>query len=293
MPAIVVSAAGKRRACPGRKIDMTDRYAVVGNPIAHSKSPQIHTAFAVQTGQHLTYERLLAPLDGFVASVADFFAAGGRGLNVTVPFKLEAWQLAAIRTPRATLAEAVNTLWPDDQGHIHGDNTDGAGLVRDITVNQGYPLAGRRILLMGAGGAARGVLLPLLHEQPLTLLIANRTAAKAQALAEHFAGYGQIDGCGYADLAGQQFDLIINATSASLQDELPPLPDGLFAQNSLAYDMMYGKGDTRFLAYARAQGAARLADGLGMLVEQAAEAFFIWRGIRPETTTLLQQLRSA
>jgi len=272
---------------------MTDRYAVIGNPIAHSKSPQIHAVFSRQTLQDMRYEAMLAPVDGFAAAVRAFIAAGGRGMNVTVPFKLEACALADTRSPRAEAAGAVNTLIFSANG-IHGDNTDGAGLVADLTRNLGVSLAGRRILLLGAGGAARGALLPLLEQHPAALHLANRTAEKAQALRAAFAaqaGACCFEASGFAALAGQSFDLIINATAASLADEAPPLPDGLYAPGSLAYDMVYGR-ETPFLTAARMQGAARLADGLGMLVEQAAESFFLWRGVRPSTAPVLAELRS-
>ncbi|MCC6271809.1 MAG: shikimate dehydrogenase [Microbacteriaceae bacterium] len=273
---------------------MTDRYAVVGNPIAHSKSPQIHAVFARQTFQDMRYEALLAPLDGFAACVRAFIAAGGRGMNVTVPFKLEAYALADSRSPRAEAAKAVNTLLFSAAG-IYGDNTDGVGLVADLTRNLGVRLAGKRLLLLGAGGAARGVLLPLLEQRPAALLLANRTADKARALGDEFAaraGACRIESGGFEALAGRQFDLVINATAAGLSDEAPSLPDGLYAPGSLAYDMVYGR-ETPFLAAARAQGAARCADGLGMLVEQAAESFFLWRGVRPPTAPVLEQLREA
>jgi shikimate dehydrogenase len=281
---------------------VSDRYAVFGNPIGHSKSPAIHAAFAAQTGQDLRYEAILAPVDDFAGSVRAFVAAGGKGANVTVPFKEEAYRLASSLTPRAKAAGAVNTLSFSADG-IAGDNTDGAGLVGDLRRNLGVVLSERRILLLGAGGAARGVILPLLGEQPASLVIVNRTAAKAVALADqrdflelaHFLGC-QLDGGSYADLAAMgdhQFDVVINATSASLSGDLPPLPPGIFAPDSIAYDMMYGQGDTPFLAFARQQGAARLADGLGMLVEQAAEAFQVWRGVRPDTAPLLTSLRAA
>lgn len=270
-----------------------DRYAVVSNPIAHSKSPWIHAAFARQTGQALTYEALLAPLDDFAATVARFRAEGGRGLNVTVPFKLEAFALADRRTPRAEAAGAVNTLAFGTDG-ILGDNTDGAGLVRDLASHLGCPPRGRRILLLGAGGATRGALLPLLDTAPADLCIANRTAHKAVELAQAFAAHAgtvRIEGCGFEALADQRFDLVINATSASLSGELPPLPPGLYAQGALAYDMMYGRGHTPFLRAALADGAARVADGLGMLVEQAAESFALWRGVRPDSAPVLAELR--
>ena len=271
---------------------MTDRYAVFGNPIAHSKSPLIHAEFARNTGEDLCYEAILAPLDGFKAAIEEFRAAGGRGANVTVPFKQEAFALCDELTPRARAAGAVNTLSFTADG-IHGDNTDGAGLVADIRDNHGFSLAGKRILLLGAGGAARGVILPLLAEKPASLILANRTPAKARELAAHFSGDGMsITGCGFADLAGQCFDVVINATAASLSLEAPALPEGLYAPGSLAYDMVYGKGLTPFLTAARAQGAARVADGLGMLIEQAAAAFQVWRGVRPDTAPVFDLLRS-
>jgi len=270
-----------------------DRYAVIGHPIAHSKSPQIHAAFARQTAQELSYEAILAPLDGFVATVRAFRAAGGRGMNVTVPFKLEAFTLAERHTPRARAAGAVNTLAFGADG-ILGDNTDGAGLVRDLTVNLGCALQGRRVLLLGAGGAARGAILPLLDERPAVLAIANRTLTKAEELVRAFAaesGETRLSACSFAALTGQSFDVVINATAASLSDEVPPLPPGLYAADALAYDMMYGRGDTPFMAAARCDGAARVADGLGMLVEQAAESFTLWRGIRPDSRAVLAELR--
>ena len=271
---------------------MTDNYCVFGNPIGHSKSPIIHAAFARQTGEDISYVARLAPHDGFAESVKDFIAAGGRGANVTIPFKEEAYRLADRLTPRAKLAGAVNTL-SFNEAAIVGDNTDGAGLLRDITTNLDHPVAGKRILLLGAGGAARGAIGPLLEQGPATLVVANRTAQKAIALAEHFAALGNISGGAYSALSGQIFDIVINATSASLGGELPPLPAELFAPDSLAYEMMYGRGDTPFLLYAREEGAARLSEGLGMLVEQAAEAFYMWRGVRPEAAPVMASLRSA
>jgi shikimate dehydrogenase len=274
---------------------MTDRYCVFGNPIGHSKSPAIHAQFARQTGEDIAYEARLAPLDGFSAAVRDFIASGGRGANVTVPFKEEAFRLCDSLSARARLAGAVNTLSFAD-GRIAGDNTDGAGLVRDLMENLRTPLADRRILLLGAGGAARGALGPLLEQAPAALVVVNRTAARADELVRHFAAHGpqtQLAGGGFGELAGKSFDLVINATSASLAGEAPPLPDGIFAPGALAYDMMYGQGDTAFLALARRLGAARLADGLGMLVGQAAEAFFVWRGQRPDTAPVLAALRAA
>ncbi len=264
---------------------MTDRYAVFGHPIAHSKSPQIHAAFARQTGQDMSYEAILAPKDGFAASVAAFVTAGGRGANVTVPFKEEAYKLASRLSPRAQRAGAVNTLLFDDG--ILGDNTDGAGLVADLTRNLHCALAGKRILLVGAGGAARGVIDPLLEQSPAELVIANRTIGRAQELAKLF-GRG-IRACGF-DAVDTPFDLVINATAASLAGELPPLSPRIVTAGTLAYDMMYGR-DTPFLAFARSHGSAT-ADGLGMLVEQAAEAFYLWRGVRPDTAPVIASLRT-
>jgi shikimate dehydrogenase len=269
---------------------MTDAYAVFGNPVAHSKSPLIHAAFAAQTGQDMDYVALLAPLDGFSDAVAAFRSMGGRGANVTVPFKEQAFGLATRLTARARAAGAVNTL-KFDADDVLGDNTDGAGLVADLLGNLGFALAGKRILLMGAGGAARGVVFPLLEQSPASLFIVNRTPDKAIGLAREMAGAGgNLSGGGYDALNGR-FDLLINATAASLAGDLPPLPADVFAPEALAYDMMYGK-DTPFLAFARAQGA-RVADGLGMLVEQAAAAFEVWRGVRPLTAPVMRMLREA
>jgi shikimate dehydrogenase len=269
---------------------MTDLYAVIGNPIAQTKSPRIHAEFARQLGQDLRYEAILAPRDGFGAAVAAFRGAGGRGLNVTVPFKLEAFALATERTERAEQAGAVNTL-KFHCATILGDNTDGAGLVSDIQDRLRYAIRGTRVLVMGAGGAARGVVLPLLEQAPASIVIANRTVAKALALERQFAPFGKVEGGDYARLAGRQFDLVINATSASLAGELPPLPPGVFAPEALAYDMVYGNEPTRFLAYARDNGAAQFADGLGMLVAQAAESFLLWRDVRPDIGSVFEMLR--
>jgi shikimate dehydrogenase len=267
---------------------MTDRYAVFGHPIAHSKSPLIHAAFARQTGQDMSYEAILAPLDGFADSIAQFVAAGGRGANVTVPFKEEAFRRADRLSPRAQRAGAVNTLSFFDADGILGDNTDGAGLVADLTCNLQRTLAGQRILLLGAGGAARGVIEPLLDQQPAALVIANRTVSRAQELAQLF-GRG-VAACGF-DEVDTPYDVVINATAASLAGELPPLSPRIFGAGTLAYDMMYGR-DTPFIVFARSHGAAT-ADGLGMLVEQAAEAFHLWRGIRPDTAPVIASLRTS
>ncbi len=269
---------------------MTDLYAVIGNPIAQSKSPRIHSEFARQLGQDLRYEAILAPLDGFVAAIARFRAAGGCGLNVTAPFKVEAFAVATECTERAEHAGAVNTLKFAGTS-VLGDNTDGAGLIRDIQERLGFELSGRRVLIMGAGGAARGIVLPLLHERPASLVIANRTVAKAKALERRFAPFGPVQGGGYADLAGRAFDLVINATSASLSGELPPLPPGVFAPGSLAYDLVYGTESTPFLVEARGHGAAQVGEGLGMLLAQAAESFWLWRGMRPDIRPVIELLR--
>lgn len=269
---------------------MTARYAVVGNPVAHSKSPYIHAAFAEQTGQKLTYEKIEAPLDGFEHTVTEFLVMGGAGCNVTVPFKEAAFNLANELSERAELAGAVNTLWLDDDG-LMGDNTDGAGLVRDLLRHTA--LKGKRVLLLGAGGAARGVIAPLLDESIAGLTIANRRVDKAQALRRHFSDFGKVEAVGFADLAGEQFDMVVNATAASLAGERLPLPDTLWTADTLAYDMMYAKGGTPFMAQATEHGVRLALDGLGMLVEQAAEAFWLWRDIRPDTQPVLAALRAA
>jgi shikimate dehydrogenase len=271
---------------------MTDRYAVVGNPVAHSLSPQIHSAFARQTGADLEYTRLLAPLDGFAVSVLAFRAEGGCGINITLPFKLEGWRMATRRSERAEQAQAANTL-KFEGAEIFADNTDGAGLVRDIESNRAFRMAGKRVLLLGAGGAARGVMLPLIECEPACLVIANRTYEKARELAAHFGRWGCCSASRYEDLGAREFDLVINATSASVAGALPPLRAGVFAAGSLAYDMMYGDKAKLFLDFSRSLGAAQTGDGLGMLVEQAAEAFFVWRGERPSTAPVLTMLRAA
>ncbi|MGX9786228.1 shikimate dehydrogenase [Janthinobacterium lividum] len=271
-----------------------DQYCVFGNPIAHSKSPLIHAAFALQTGEPIVYDRRLAPLDGFALAARTFAAEGGKGANVTVPFKLDACALATVLTPRAQAAGAVNTLRFDNET-ILGDNTDGAGLVADIVRNAGVSVSGKRVLLLGAGGAARGVVLPLLEQGPQEIFIANRTVATAEALVTQFADAldqpGQLRAGGYTQPDGV-FDIVINATSASLAGDLPPMPPGIFGDHTLALDMMYGAQPTVFMDFA-AQHGAQVRDGLGMLVEQAAEAFYVWRGVRPRTQDLLAQLRSA
>lgn len=270
-----------------------ERYAVIGNPVAHSRSPWIHARFAEQTAQKIEYGALLSPLGEFAAAVTGFRENGGRGANVTVPFKEEAFVLATELSPRAEAAGAVNTLI-FSAGAIRGDNTDGYGLMRDLSKNLGFRIAGKRVLLLGAGGAARGVLMPLLEENPAQLTVANRTVGKARimtaSLPEALRGVPVIGG--YGDLGGESFDLVINATSAGLSDEPLPLPRDVFAPGSLAYDLVYGR-ETAFMRSAMDDGAARSSDGLGMLVEQAAESFFLWRGVRPDTTAVLAALRSA
>lgn len=266
-------------------------YAVMGNPIAHSKSPYIHAAFARQCRQEMSYSAIQVDVGGLPQAVGNFQAAGGHGLNITVPFKREAWELCDERSARAERAGAVNTLICEPSGKRTGDNTDGVGLVRDILANHGGHIAGQRVLLLGAGGAVRGILGPILEQQPSALVIANRTVDKARELASEFASLGSIDACGYPTLAGREFDLIINGTAASLQDELPPLPDGIVAREGWCYDLMYAAAATAFMRWCHAQGASQVFDGLGMLVEQAAESFYLWRGVRPNTTPVLRDLR--
>jgi shikimate dehydrogenase len=272
---------------------MTDQYAVIGNPVEHSLSPQIHAEFARVTGQDLAYDRILAPRDGFRDAVLAFRTAGGKGLNVTLPFKHEAWRLAVVRSGFALVAGAVNTL--SFQGErIVGHNSDGIGLVRDLTRNLRVAVRGKRVLLMGAGGAGYGVMESLLREQPESVVVANRTLEKAIALVGHFeklqsyAPQG-ISARPYEALAGARFDILVNATSAGLEGAMPPLPEGVFAPGALAYDMVYARR-TPFLDFAQQQGA-RVSDGLGMLVEQAAESFFVWRGVYPETRSAMAILR--
>ena len=265
-------------------------YGVFGNPIAHSKSPLIHSLFAKQTQQQISYQPLLAPLDGFPAAVAEFFSSGS-GANVTVPFKEQAFALADQLSQRAQRAKAVNTLIKLDNGNLLGDNTDGAGLVNDL-LNNNVVLAGKNILILGAGGAVRGVLEPLLAQHPAEICVVNRTVEKAEQLAREFADLGSMTACGY-DWIDAPVDIIINGTSASLSGDLPPLADSLIkAGHTVCYDMMYGKDTTVFNQWAQQQGAARTLDGLGMLVEQAAEAFYLWTGVRPNPKPVLEQLRA-
>jgi shikimate dehydrogenase len=264
---------------------MSDRYALVGNPVGHSKSPRIHAEFARATGQELDYGLIEAPLDGFAPAGVGFRAAGGRGLNVTLPFKQQAFAMCTRVSERARLAGVANTLVLDQD---LCDNTDGVGLVRDLSGNLGFGLKNQNVLLLGAGGAAQGVIGALLEAGARRLVIANRTVSKAAALAERFAG---ISASSYEALAGEAFDVVINATSAGLSDESPLIPPSVIHRKTLAYEMVYGR-DTPFLAAARSAGA-RVSDGLGMLVEQAAESFFLWRGVRPPTRPILASLRGA
>jgi len=268
-----------------------DRYAVMGNPINHSKSPLIHSLFAQQTGQRMEYSAIQVDPGGFPQAVGNFLANGGKGLNITVPFKQEAWALADTRSPRAQLAGAVNTLVIASDGGITGDNTDGAGLVRDLSANLATALAGKRIVVLGAGGAVRGVLGPLLEQGPASILVANRTANRAQELAQIFSAHGPVLACGFEDLPAESCDVLINGTAASLHGELPPLPPAIINNATLCYDMMYGAEPTVFMQWCRQQGAGKVSDGLGMLVEQAAAAFFIWRGVQPQTIPVIQEVR--
>jgi len=271
----------------GKKVE---DYAVMGNPISHSKSPSIHTLFAKHTQQSILYTAIHVDLGGFKQAVGNFAATGGKGLNVTVPFKQEAWALVAERSERAERAGAVNTIKIENDT-LFGDNTDGVGLVNDLTMNHSIELKDKTILLMGAGGAARGVLIPLLKQNPTALFIANRTPDKAKDLADDFFDAGNIRGGGYDALTNLKFDIVINATAASLQGELPPLPDTLLNENASCYDMMYSAKPTPFMLWATQHQAENVLDGLGMLVEQAAESFFIWRGVKPETGSVIKKLR--
>lgn len=277
-----------------------DHYCVLGNPVAHSKSPAIHTRFAELTGQTLDYSRRLAPLDGFTATLQQWIANGGRGCNVTVPFKFEAFRLAGTASERATLAQAANTLKFGDGGQIEADNTDGIGLVNDIQLNAGVSLAGRDILLLGAGGAAAGVLGPLLAAGPRRLVVSNRTHAKAQDLVARHAGHPSLRtllqktellALDQQELEGN-FDVLVNATASSLSGDGVPVDARTLKPGALAYDMMYGPAAQAFADWALAHGA-QPRDGLGMLVEQAAESFAFWRGVRPPSAQVLQEMRQA
>ncbi|MDH5257379.1 MAG: shikimate dehydrogenase [Gammaproteobacteria bacterium] len=269
-----------------------DQYAVMGNPIAHSKSPFIHSLFARQTGQNLNYSSLLVEIDAFESSVNAFAKNKGKGLNITVPFKQQAWQLVNERSRSAEKAGAVNTITIHESGKLTGDNTDGIGLVNDLRTNLKFELKNKKILVLGAGGAVRGVLGPLLDENPELVVVANRTIARAVELEQLFSEDGNIKGVGFEDLESNAFDLVINGTAASLNGDLPPIPAST-VHNACCYDMMYSKEDTVFMAWAREHEAKQVWDGLGMLVEQAAESFFIWRGVRPDTAEVISQVRDA
>jgi len=269
-----------------------DRYAVIGHPIAHSRSPWIHARFAQQTGQHLVYTAIDAAPAELTLSVRGFFAQGGRGLNVTVPHKLRVLELLDDLSERARIAGAVNTIVRESDGRLRGDNTDGIGFVRDLTHNLQVPVSGKRVLLLGAGGAARGLLAPLLALKPAVLVIANRSPERARDLAAAFTTHGPVQGTDFAQLESQRFDLIVNATAASLHGELPPLPPAVLAAAAVCYDLVYAHGSTPFTRWARECGVAQCATGAGMLVEQAAESFLLWRGVRPETAAVLAALRA-
>lgn len=269
---------------------MTDLYAVFGNPINHSKSPHIHRQFAEQTGQDMHYTKQLVNEGGFAQAAQTFFAQGGKGLNITVPFKLDAFDFAQKRTARAERAGAINTLALLSDGTILGDNTDGIGMIHDMH-NLGWELEGKRVLILGAGGAVRGILQPLLEEKPAQVVISNRTPGKAEELAKNFHDLGEVQAKSFEQLNGEVFDIVINGTSASMQGELPPLPDNMLAAHACCYDMMYGAEPTIFLRWVKERGAARTADGLGMLIGQAAEAFYLWRQIRPEVIPVITAMR--
>lgn len=267
-----------------------DRYAVIGYPVKHSRSPFIHGMFAKQTGQRLSYQLMEVPSEQLATEVGGFFKDGGKGLNVTLPHKQAAAQLVQFQTPRAEFAGAVNTVILLQDGALLGDNTDGVGLLTDLKQNLRFELKDKRVLLLGAGGAARGVLAPLLQEAPTEVVIANRNVERARHLAEEFKALGSLYGVSFAAIEPHAFDLIVNATSASLQGDMPELPAGIVGSETLCYDMAYGKDDTVFTRWAKQQGAAGAVQGWGMLVEQAAESFFLWRGVRPETKSVLDAL---
>jgi shikimate dehydrogenase len=278
-----------------------DKYAVFGYPIKHSKSPRIHSLFAQQTDQNLVYTAEEVPAENFAETAKDFFKHGGCGINCTVPLKELAFKFADQLTERAQFAKAVNTLVVEIDGRVLGDNTDGVGLVRDLTVNHHIGLAGKRLLILGAGGATRGIIEPLMAENPVQIVIANRTVEKAINMAAEFANVdlpgfknleGLVHGCGFAELENRQFDLILNATSASLSNDLPPLPQNILAENGCCYDLAYGNEPTAFVKWGLENHAAKSLDGLGMLVEQAAEAFYLWRKVQPNTQTVIDLLNS-
>jgi shikimate dehydrogenase len=270
---------------------MLDNYAVFGNPVEHSKSPAIHTAFAKANDEKMSYKRQHIDIGAFEKEAHKFFKSGGKGLNVTVPFKLNAYNFAEKLTQRAKIAGAVNTLSVSYDGKIQGDTTDGIGITRDIVNNLGWAINGKTVLVLGAGGAVRGILQPILELLPQNVVVANRTIEKALKLSKTFANMGNLLGCDFQMLGGQQFDVVINGTSAALSNTILPLPEGLLSKNAVCYEMMYGSQQSIFLEWAKNNGAAKVSDGLGMLVEQAAESFYVWRGVRPETRAIVSMLK--
>lgn len=269
-----------------------DNYCVVGNPVTHSKSPLIHMAFAAQTGQKIYYQKIEANAGEFLSVLNEFQKQGGKGMNITIPFKEEACTIADVLTARAEHANAVNTLWFDQEGKRYGDNTDGCGLITDLSINHNITIEGMNVLILGAGGSVRGILDPLFDQSPASIVIANRTVSRAEKLADIFSDRHTLIVCGYEDLPGQTFNLVINATSTSLQGTVPPLPDGVLSPDACCYDLMYSDSDTAFVKWSKQHHAAKALDGTGMLVEQAAESFFIWRGIRPETKPVIEMLKT-
>lgn len=268
------------------------RYAVIGDPVEHSKSPQIHSQFAAQTGEDVEYSAIRVTVEELPVFVNDFFAAGGGGLNVTVPLKEAAFRLSKLCSPRAALAKAVNTFYLDQEGNMTGDNTDGTGLLRDLLINNKYAIAGKSLLILGAGGAVRGILGSLIEQGPGAITLLNRTLSRAQQLKTEFAGIKFLEVADYESFQGGQFDLIINGTSMSLEGQAPPLDGEVIASGGCCYDLMYGSEDTAFVSWAKTNGAALALDGIGMLVEQAAESFTLWRGIRPDTRPVIAQLKA-
>ncbi|MEQ8289563.1 MAG: shikimate dehydrogenase [Gammaproteobacteria bacterium] len=272
--------------------DSVNHYAVFGNPVEHSKSPLIHQLFAEQFGLSIKYQAIPVEPGMFFEAVTEFYKLGGKGINVTVPFKQDAYEACEILTQRAKICQSVNTSWLDKEGRINGDTTDGQGLINDLVTNNNIVLQGKSILIMGAGGTVRSILQPLLQLKPDSLTIVNRTVSRAQSLAIQFSNEGLVSACSYSDLQVKRFDLIVNATSLSLQGELPPLPAGVLNHAAACYDLMYGDEDTVFMQWARSNGAGQVLDGLGMLVEQAAIGFQIWHGKKPDTASVIAKLRT-
>jgi len=270
-----------------------NNYAVFGNPVKHSKSPQIHSLFARQTGITLNYQAIEVPHEKFGEYVKLFASQKGKGLNITVPFKENAFSLCNTLTQRAELSGSVNTIWFDEQNNIHGDTTDGKGLINDLTINNGIDIHNKSVLVMGAGGSVKAILEPLCTEKPEQIVIANRTISRAVQLTEKFSVQGNIEACSYAELSNRSFDIIINATSLSLAGELPPVPETVIKNNTCCYDLMYSDMNTIFMNWAKEQGATKVFDGLGMLVEQAAESFNVWHGVKPDTVSVIENLRKS